>query len=78
MKKSPKLILRRNFIKTGLAGGAFAATFPVSEILSMPSSSQPLISNSPNSDKSLEKFREIVGKYGSEFGGVKPESWSGF
>ena len=69
MKNHSKPVMRREFLKTGFAGGAVLAVFPFKKLLSLYDS--PIKSNSNRSNNSHNKLQEIVREYGSEFGAIK-------
>lgn len=67
--KNYKSIFRREFLKTGLTGGAVLAVFPFKKFV--PISGLIDKSKKGRSTKSQEKLFQIAAQYGSEFGEVK-------
>ena len=68
-------IKRREFLETGLAGGAVITTLPVRRLFSFPA---PFSDTCLKSDHNLpegyhERLLEIALKYGGEFGEVSVE-----
>ena len=69
MKNHSKPVMRREFLKTGFAGGTALAVLPIKKFFSLYDS--PIKSNSNRSNNSHNKLQEIVREYGSEFGAIK-------
>lgn len=72
MKNGSKPMMRRNFLKKGVASSALLAALPLKKLISF----RALFSDShlkPKPDpsaESQERYLEVVLKYGSELGGI--------
>ncbi len=73
MKRGSKPIMRRHFLKTGIARGALIAALPLGKLISSRAFySDSLLKSQPNlSVESKERLLEVVLKYESEFGGIR-------
>ena len=75
MESCYKLIKRRKFLKTGIRCGAFIAALPIWNIFSSSASFSDR-QNRPyecHSERSQERIRDVMLKYGGEFADIKPE-----
>ncbi|NOR52675.1 MAG: hypothetical protein GQ536_01100 [Candidatus Aminicenantes bacterium] len=75
MESCYKLIKRRKFLKTGIRCGAFMAALPIWNIFSSSASFSDR-QNRPyecHSERSQERIRDVMLKYGGEFADIKPE-----
>ena len=74
MNTCPRPIGRRGFLKTGTAGGIAVAALPLTRLSSFTRKpGSPLDSGGNPSEQQQRRLREIVQKYGGEFGEVGRE-----
>ncbi|KPJ69983.1 hypothetical protein AMJ44_01500 [candidate division WOR-1 bacterium DG_54_3] len=73
MKRCIKIIKRRTFLKTGLAGGMILTVQPLGKFFGFAVPLPDLRTQRDDnlSDKSHERLLQIIHKYGGEFGEIK-------